>query len=556
MTRLTVEAFGQTVVEREVSDACSLTIGEHPGATVVLPTRADVHTLALGATLTPGPLVGSLVGNGYERALSGTVELQPGDQAKLYMPQMPHVRITVARQVQDPSRFGHGYSVRDALPILTYGLASAVVLALLVTSVVYVAYAPVHGTPEGQGSSLVRAMYNVAPESHPVHAPKVANSEVVVHAREPVVEMGPSPDIPDIVDAQVFEHTTVLEGLQLSGTLDSSEGAVDEITDRVEEPQVFAVLGTTRDPGASIGDVLAGESQADLAKAFATSSGFVEGGRAPGATTPRSGHDNGSDATSETTRVGVAHGVAAVAPKFVCDDPEASPLPQADVVFVIDVSTTMRGMLDAIEQGISEVDAQVRHKTEKPPHYGLVVFVDDVLVTNWGQPYTDITDLRRELHKWRRFAASNRQVKAAGSNVDWPENSLDALNAAAREFAWRPAGDTLRLVVHATDDDFGEAPAVQSGLPVASSYRDTVEGLRTRSIRVASFTAKLGGECECLDVTPGWRSPYKGQASIPDITAGVAFDIDEVARGELSLAAAVSTTVANSLCKVYPYNNF
>ncbi|MCA9661831.1 MAG: hypothetical protein KC486_26060 [Myxococcales bacterium] len=248
---------------------------------------------------------------------------------------------------------------------------------------------------------------------------------------------------------------------------------------------------------------------------------------------------------------GVAHGTAAVVPEIACEDPERRPKEQFDVVFVVDVSTTMGFMVDKVEQGIVEVDATLRG-LGKDPRYGLVVFVDDVELANGGAAFTSVKELQAELRRWRTFTSSNRQIHSPEANLDWPENSLDALHLAAAGFAWRPASTTARLIVHATDDDFGEAPVIQSGQAVKHTYKETLDVLRAQEIRVSTFAAKLGGQCECLDVKPGLLASFGALPSLPDATGGAAFDIDEVAAGRLSLAAAVQATFNDAICRSYP----
>ena len=160
--------------------------------------------------------------------------------------------------------------------------------------------------------------------------------------------------------------------------------------------------------------------------------------------------------------------------------------------------------------------------------------------------------LRAELTHWRTFTGSNRQILTDTPNSDWPENSLDALHSAAVDFAWRPSQTTARLVIHATDDDFGEVPAIQSGVPVKHTYAETVAALRANKIRVSSFGAKLGGECECLDVTRGISSPFDGAPAIPAATGGAAFDIDEFSSGRLTMSVAIEATLGEAVCTTYP----
>ncbi|MFY0530598.1 vWA domain-containing protein [Nannocystis pusilla] len=252
---------------------------------------------------------------------------------------------------------------------------------------------------------------------------------------------------------------------------------------------------------------------------------------------------------------GERDGLAAAVAQASCADPAVVRKQQIDVVFAVDVSTTMNFMLGKIGREIAAVDATVRaHNLDA--RYGLVVFVDDVMVTNGGQAFADLAALQQELAKWQQFTAGNREIAAGEANLDWPENTLDALHAAATQFAWRDRATTLRAVVHATDDDFGEAPAVQSGQRVQHGYRDTVAALRAAEVRVFSFAAKVGGACECLDVRAGLFAPYRGQQAIPAATGGAVFDIDEVASGALGFGAAVSGALQSAVCTHYPLSPF
>jgi hypothetical protein len=217
-------------------------------------------------------------------------------------------------------------------------------------------------------------------------------------------------------------------------------------------------------------------------------------------------------------------------------------------VFVLDVSTTMGFVLGELSEEIVAVDAEVR-KHDPSPQYGLVVFVDDVMVVGGGEPLRDIAELRAEFDRWAAFTSDNRQIRAGGANLDWPENSLDALHAAATAFAWRDADDTVRMIVHATDDSFGSPGDRLSGtIDVDHGYDDVLAALERQQIRVATFTARIGGQCECEDVTAGFMTGWHGRASLPDATGGAAFDLDEVASGRLHFTDAVPPLVANAVC--------
>jgi hypothetical protein len=224
-----------------------------------------------------------------------------------------------------------------------------------------------------------------------------------------------------------------------------------------------------------------------------------------------------------------------------------------DIVFVMDVSTSMGPFLNKLAQEILAVDQAIQQlELVAPPQYGLVVFVDDTRFISNGQPYTDLNQLKQDFETWSSFTSSNQQTMGSGFNTTWPENSLDALHRAAKEFAWRPATQTLRMIIHTTDDTFWNGPTTQDGVQIQHSYAETVAALQEQQVRVFSFAAKLGGSCECENVQPGWFSPYQGAPAIPDATGGAAFDIDQVLSNQISLSAAIHGAVDQTRCQPYP----
>jgi hypothetical protein len=227
---------------------------------------------------------------------------------------------------------------------------------------------------------------------------------------------------------------------------------------------------------------------------------------------------------------------------------------QIDIVFVMDVSTSMLALLQKLEDEILTVDAKLKSLDVLPDiHYGLVVFVDDTQIINGGAPYADVQTLKQDFNKWWNFTQSNSQVNGGGSNGDWPENSIDALFTAAGAFQWRPMEQTLRMVIHCTDDTFGEKGAVQSGIAIQHTYDETVKALQDRQVRVFAFADNdmTGGPGENEDVSMGFFTPYKGKTPIPDATDGGAFNINLVLANQLSLNAAINDSVEASLCQDY-----
>lgn len=224
-----------------------------------------------------------------------------------------------------------------------------------------------------------------------------------------------------------------------------------------------------------------------------------------------------------------------------------------DIVFVMDVSTTMGPFFDKLENEIQVVhDALLQFNLPSEPHYGLVVFVDDFTLVNAGVPYTDVATLKADFAEWNQFTSSNQQTKGGGFNSTWTENSLDALYAAAAGFQWRPNADTLRMIIHTTDDTFWNGPTTADGVDILHNYPETVDLLQSKEIRMFTFAALIGGQCECDDVSPGFFTDFQGQPAIPMQTGGSASNIDEVLAGITSLSDAINTAVEDSYCEPYP----
>ena len=225
-----------------------------------------------------------------------------------------------------------------------------------------------------------------------------------------------------------------------------------------------------------------------------------------------------------------------------------------DIVFVMDVSTSMGALLQTLADEILVVDQAIQAlDLPTQANYGLVVFVDDATIINNGQPYADVGALRADFIEWSNFTQSNSQTSGQGQNSDWPENTLDALYTAAFAYQWRPVESTLRMIIHTTDDTFGDKGAQQSGETVKHGYDETVAALQERQIRVFAFADddKTGGPGNDQDVSMGFFTPYGGKTPIPEATDGGAFNINDVYEGQLSLSAAINQSVEESLCMQY-----
>lgn len=225
-----------------------------------------------------------------------------------------------------------------------------------------------------------------------------------------------------------------------------------------------------------------------------------------------------------------------------------------DVVFVMDVSTSMGPFLQKLAQEMPAVDAKAKSlDLATAPHYGLVVFVDDTEVVNSGGPYQDIAQLQADFEGWANFTSQGTQIDPAVESSSMPENSLDALYRAATEFAWRPAESTLRVVIHTTDDSFWNGPTTTpEGVPTVHDYGGTLGALQNANVRVFSFASKLGGDEETDDVSAGWFFGFQGMPAVPQATGGGVFELDQVLANQISLASSINASLESSHCQPYP----
>lgn len=268
--------------------------------------------------------------------------------------------------------------------------------------------------------------------------------------------------------------------------------------------------------------------------------------------------DDPNSASSEDSGADVKLDVASVETDGSAGDEMSMCKTQLDIVFVMDVSTSMTGFFDALEQDILEVDQALGQlDVDADTHYGLVVFVDDTEIGNSGAAYIDAAALANEFADWNEFTGSNRQIHHPSDNGTLEENSLDSLYRAADEFQWRPAATTHRVVIHTTDASFWDGPVVQpDGVTVEHGYAETVERLRDEEIRVFAFASDSIGPVfpglPSLDTSAGWFTPYDAMPAIPADTGGTATRIDDVLAGTVSLADAIPQIVEASQCEPYP----
>ncbi len=262
----------------------------------------------------------------------------------------------------------------------------------------------------------------------------------------------------------------------------------------------------------------------------------------------------------------------------VCED-------VVDVVFVLDVSSSMGFVLDELEQGIGEV-VTAANDLAPDAHFGLVPFVDNHVLDDQGDleggvVHTQASTLQSAFTYYREsFTDPNRNP---GDGLSGPEtqnpiceeNALDALYAAANDFPWRT--NATRVIILATDDTFIEHPdnygdrdgdgdttstdfPREGDYPALHTLAETVPALTDNRIRVFSFTrldppgplslSRCGTprRLPWESITDGWTTPYNGAEPIPSATDGSNFDLDEVRDGNRSLQDTINEVVVDSYC--------
>jgi hypothetical protein len=257
-----------------------------------------------------------------------------------------------------------------------------------------------------------------------------------------------------------------------------------------------------------------------------------------------------------------------------------------DVVFVLDVSSSMGFVLDALTEEIDTVvqaAAQITQQSgAEPPHFGLMPFVDNHVMdlggaAGGGAIHLQGNTLRNAFQfHLATFTNPNRNPGDGpnGPTMQNPiceENSLDALHAAAMDFPWRQTA--THVIILATDDTFLErgdnyGDRDHDGLtdktdfpregdyPARWTVQETVNALKARQIRVFSFTARFDAmrRCDTGRRLPlqaraaGWSAPYYTEQPVPVSTDGADHDIGLVRSNQMSLAETIKGLVLDSHC--------
>lgn len=257
-----------------------------------------------------------------------------------------------------------------------------------------------------------------------------------------------------------------------------------------------------------------------------------------------------------------------------------------DLVFVLDVSSSMGFVLDTLSAEIDKV-VDASNKLAPDSHFGLVSFVDNHLIDasgplSGGVVHTQAQTLRKAFDTVKATYTDHDRNPGDGpsgptlQNPICEENALDALCAAAEQFPWRQNAN--RVIIVATDDTFLERPdnygdrdgdgktdkqdfPREGDYPAKRTLAETKVLLKGAKVRVFSFTRLVppgpfdfrkcgtGRRLPWAAVSAGWGAPYAGQPPLPGETDGGNFDIDKVFIGQLSLVETINNMVLDSHCK-------
>lgn len=136
-------------------------------------------------------------------------------------------------------------------------------------------------------------------------------------------------------------------------------------------------------------------------------------------------------------RIAALLGLLFAAPAFA-QDAKPAPRPDVEVVFVLDTTGSMGGLIEAAKQKIWAISNQIASGKPTPLlKVGLVAFRDR------GDEYiTKIFDLTDDLDS---IHGHLQGLKAAGGG-DFPESVNEALNMAVQKISWNKNPKTLKLI--------------------------------------------------------------------------------------------------------------
>jgi hypothetical protein len=190
----------------------------------------------------------------------------------------------------------------------------------------------------------------------------------------------------------------------------------------------------------------------------------------------------------------------------------AAPMPQADIVFVLDVTASMQGQIDGLKEGIGTFAADLA-RAKVDARFACLAFRD----LEVGEP-SELLKFKGETFTSNpaAFRGEVARLRASGGD-DPPESSLEAIAEAAEISEWRKSA--VRTLVLITD-----APPKLGREGKAKEV--ATQALRDNKIDFLHLVTNPDGRPIYLDVQRG--AGDSGDDKAPD--RGKVFDLNRVAR--------------------------
>jgi|SRR5579883_512032 len=152
----------------------------------------------------------------------------------------------------------------------------------------------------------------------------------------------------------------------------------------------------------------------------------------------------------------------------------ASPMPQADIMFVLDVTASMQNQIDGLKDGIGTF-ANDLYRAKVDARFGCVAFRDLTVPESPEFPQMQLLKFKGEVFTSdaRVFSDEVAKLRAVGGG-DIPESSFEALSEAASITEWRKSA--IRTLILITD----APPKILVGQ--GQSKKTTIDSLRENKI--------------------------------------------------------------------------
>ncbi|AWM41236.1 hypothetical protein GobsT_01470 [Gemmata obscuriglobus] len=213
----------------------------------------------------------------------------------------------------------------------------------------------------------------------------------------------------------------------------------------------------------------------------------------------------------------------------------ASPMPQADIVFVLDVTGSMQNQIDGLKNGIGTFSRDLE-RAKVDARFGCVAFRDLTMPERDPVTYPSLQVLKFQGDAFTadaaKFAAAVGRQRAAGGGDD-PESSLEAIIEASKFDFRKGAVRTLILITDA-------APKSVQGL--GASLRSASDALAAHKVDLLHLVINSPGHDEYVELqrsalgVPGEKGGGRGKVFNLDRTASDATAFTTVLLPEMTKA--------------------